>query len=146
MENQTLPAAALIDPTGQSNPHPKTLEEAVLTRGVVDAITYAINHRGVVAEVGSDEYAQLMDFYQDWIPRELIDCNQWWLGHYWSSGHTCSKCHEVVNWFRCGVQDLDQRLLEAAQSMTSGHAPDCSARNVTSFDGVKVCLSLNYSV
>lgn len=122
---------------------PKTLEEAVRTKGVIDAIAYAINHPGVVADVGTDEYNDLLNLFQDWIPFELIDCNQWWLGHYWSSGHTCSKCRELVHWFRCDEQGLDQRLEEAIRNMTSGHAPGCNVRNTCTFDGVKICLALN---
>jgi len=31
--------------------HPKTMSEAVLTRGVIDAITYEVNHPGVVCHL-----------------------------------------------------------------------------------------------
>lgn len=122
---------------------PKTLEQAVRTKGVIDAIAYAVNHPGVVADTGTDEYSDLMNLFQDWIPHQLIDCNQWWIGHYWSSGHTCSKCRELVQLFRCDERELDQRLEVAIQSMTSGHAPYCNVRSTCSFEGVKICLTLN---
>ena len=121
---------------------PKTLEEAVRTKGVIDAIAYAVNHPGVVAGIGTDEYNDLMNLFQDWIPHELIDCNQWWICHYWSSGHTCSKCRELVQLFQCDEQEWDQRLKVAIQSMTSGHAPFCSVRSTCSFEGLKVSLTL----
>jgi hypothetical protein len=129
--------------TGNPNKHPETLEEDVLTKGVIEAIAYAINHPGVVAEVGSDEYNHLMDMFQDWIPPELIDHSQWWIGHYWSSGHKCIECQEMVRLFRCDGLTLDQRLKEAASHNPLLLVPGCNGRNKSSFDGVKICLSLN---
>lgn len=136
------------DEAGAYNKRHQMLEEgrlsdAVLTPGVIAAIAYAVNHPGVVVERDSAEYSDLMDMFQDWIPFELIDCNQWWFGHYWSSGHSCKKCQEIVHLFRYGVPGQDQRLEAIYQSMTSDHAPDCNARNVSTFDGLRVCLSFH---
>ena len=130
-----------MDVSGLENKHHRTLSEAVLTRGVVDAITYAVNHPGVVYEFGSDEYSHLMDMFQDWIPHELINHNQWWIGHYWSSGHKCNECQQLVSLFRCDELTVDQRLEAASQRNFLDHAPCCSARKISSFDGVRVCLS-----
>ena len=126
--------------------HPQALFEAVLTKGVIDAIAYAINHPGVVADIGCDEYSHLMDAFQDWIPRALIDHNQWWIGHYWSSARTCSECRELVHLFRDDALTPDQRLMAAGQRNFLDHGADCSARKASSFSGVRVCLSLNSPV
>jgi hypothetical protein len=123
--------------------HPDNIENALLTPGGIAAIAYAINHPGIVGVPGTDEYNNLMDLFQDWIPYELIDCSQWWIGHYWSSGHRCNECRQLVELFRCDELTPDQRLQAASLRSVSDHAPDCSARKISSFEGVRVCLSFH---
>ncbi len=85
--------------------HPRTLEEAMLTRGVALALAYAAWHPEIVGGAGSGEYLEIMDAFQDWMPFTLIPENLWWPGHSWSSGRKCNVCHrdghEVA---RCDAQ------------------------------------------
>jgi len=127
---------------GKQNKHPKTLEQAVLTKGVIGAIAYAVNHPGTVADLGSDEYHQLMDMFQDWVPFKLIDHNQWWSCHYLSSGRRCSKCFEIARLSPCDGQDEVRHLQARVRNMILGHADDCSVRNGCTFEGLMVCLTL----
>jgi hypothetical protein len=129
---------------GSQNKHPRTLAEAVFTKGVVDAIAYAINHPGVVADLGSDEYNHLMDVFQDFIPQELIDHNQWWSCHYLSNGRKCNGCLEIAKTPPCDEPEEVAHLLTNAQCMISHHAADCSVRNGSTFEGLMVCESLNF--
>lgn len=62
-----------MDGSRSENKHPQTLNEAVLTRGVIDAIAYAANHPGVVCEFGSDEYTG-----HDWVPCLTTDTIMGW--------------------------------------------------------------------
>jgi hypothetical protein len=128
---------------GSQNKHPRTLEEATLTKGVVDAIAYAINHPGVVADLGSEEYNHLMDMFQDFIPQELIDHNQWWSCHYLSNGHKCSKCHEIAQVSPSDEPDAAANLYATLRNLISGHADACSLHNGCTFEGLIVCLTLN---
>lgn len=111
-----------------NNQHPKTLVEAVLTKGVIDAISYAVNNPGVVCNEGSAEFNHLMDMFQDWIPHALIDHSQWWICHYWSSGHTCSECQRLVSLFQYGEHTDGRRLRAECLSKISDHALSCSWR------------------
>ena len=114
---------------------------SLLKPGIVKAITFAANNRDA-AQLTDEEYSDVMDVFQDFIPEHLIDPNQWWFGHYWSSGHTCSKCREISQAFPCDAPVTDQQLEAIAQHMTQGHAPDCSARTAYAFSGLKVCIAL----
>lgn len=115
---------------------------SLLKPGVVKAITFAANNCEAV-QLTESEYCDVMDVFQDFIPERLIDPNQWWFGHYWSSGHTCSKCREISQRFPCDAPMTDQQFEASAQHMTQGHDPSCSAHNVHSFSGLKVCMALH---
>ena len=78
---------------GDEIKHPSTLEEAVLTKGVAMAIAYAAWHPEVVGGEATEEYLEIMDAFQDWMPARLIPENLWWSGHSWSSGRKCNVCH-----------------------------------------------------
>jgi len=112
----------------------------MLSLGGIKAITYAANHPEIF-ERDQEAYSDVMDIFQDHIPYQLIDCNQWWFGHYWSSGRTCSKCREIAQMFPCNEPVSDQHFEAMTQRMTAGHDPSCSAHNVHSFFGLKVCVT-----
>lgn len=114
---------------------------ALLKPGIVKAITFAANNSTAV-QLTDDEYADVMDVFQDLIPERLIDPNQWWFGHYWSSGHTCSKCREISHLFPCDEPVSDQSFDSTVESMKQGHEPDCNARTAHEFSGLKVCIAL----
>lgn len=129
---------------GSQNRHPRTLEEAVLTKGVVAAIAYAINHPGVVVDLGSEDYNALMDVFQDFLPLALIDHSQWWPCHYLSNGHRCNGCLEIAKAPPCDGPYAVDRLLTSARNRILEHAPDCSVRSGSTFEGLRVCESLNF--
>lgn len=65
----------------------------MLTKGVALAIAYAAWHPEVAGGDGSEEYLEIMDAFNDWMPHHLIPENLWWSGHSWSSGRKCTVCH-----------------------------------------------------
>lgn len=126
--------------TNETRKPRREFKNAVLSTGGIKAITYAANHPEIF-DGDWDSYHEVMDIFQDHIPHNLIDCNQWWFGHYWSSGRKCNKCLEVSRLFPCDEPVSDQRFEAITQNMISGHDQDCSARNVHSFYGLKVCVT-----
>ncbi len=121
---------------------PQNLQDAVFTKGVAQAIAYALNHPGVVASLGSDEYCDLMTLFQDYIPQHLIDPTQWWSCHYLYSGRTCSKCLEIAHLSPCDEPAQAHHLLTIVQNMSSGHAADCSVRSGLFLRGLYVSETL----
>lgn len=118
----------------------KEFKAAMLSEGVVKSITYAANNPHIF-DGDMDSYHDVMDVFQDHIPYELIDCNQWWFSHYLSSGRKCNKCLEIAHLFPCDEQVSDRHFESMTQNMILGHDPSCSAHNVHSFVGLKVCMA-----
>ena len=133
-----------LNADGSGSLHPRTLADAVLTRGVAAAIAYAINHPGVVADLWSEDYNALMDVFQDFIPLELIHHSQWWSCHYLSNGRRCNGCVEIAMAPPCDGFAAVDRLLTSARHRLLDHAPDCSVRSGSTFEGLRVCESLNF--
>jgi len=115
----------------------KPFSQAILTAGVIKAITFAANNPTQAGIHSEAEYNHIMDVFQDHIPHTLIDPNQWWFCHYLSSGRTCNKCLEISALSQCDAPTLGQHLKAMSRNKTSGHDPSCSARNAHSFLGLR---------
>jgi len=123
--------------------------EFKLTPGVALAIAFAANSRealikfsGLEEREFNDAYNDIMNAFQDQIPLALIDCNHWWLGHYWSSGHTCNGCKQTVQAFQCDEPMTGRRFDAIVRDIAQSHAPDCNVRTSCTYAGVKFCRSL----
>ncbi|HSX49916.1 MAG TPA: hypothetical protein VLF09_03100 [Cellvibrio sp.] len=113
-----------------------------LMGGLVASLAYAANNPGAVAELGTPLYASIMDTFQA-LDHSIVPCSQWWISHYWSSGHKCSKCREVADLFPRGEPMTAQRFEAITQNIATHHDPSCSFHSECTYQGLRVCLTLN---
>lgn len=113
-----------------------------LLRGVVASLAHAANNPGVVAELGTPLYGCIMDTFQA-LDHSIVPCSQWWISHYWSSGRTCNRCREVVDLFPHGAPMTAQRFEAITRNIATHHDPSCSFHSECTYQGLRVCLTLN---
>ena len=113
-----------------------------LLGGVVASLAYAANNPGVVAELGTPLYASIMDTFQA-LDHSIVPCSQWWISHYWSSGRTCNRCREVVDLFPRDVPMTVRHFEAITRNISIHHDPACSFHSECTYQGLRVCLTLN---